>query len=90
MATIEKRLAALEQARWERLSPLERAYERIERGTPLERWASAELEAYGAAEFPEMALLTTSELEALAAAPEDRSEAMYARFLEGHRYVKPV
>ena len=38
----DARLAALEQLRWERLTPLQRAYELVARGVPVETWDIAE------------------------------------------------
>lgn len=66
--TFADRMAALEQARWERLTPLERAYELAERGTPVAQWSDAELNAFcddAYSTWPELKTMSDEELEAL-------------------------
>jgi hypothetical protein len=64
----DARLAALEQLRWERLTPLQRAYELVARGVPVETWPDAELNAF-CDERPEFARLTDAELDMLCLDP---------------------
>lgn len=67
--------ADLERARWERLAPLERAYELIGRGTSVEQWQDAELEAFCTSECAHLKELTDAQLAALVEA--DDPEALY-------------
>jgi hypothetical protein len=77
MKSFAQRLAALEAARWARLSPYERALELVERGTPVDDWPDAELEAYCAAECGHLACLTDAQVEELAALSPDAAERRY-------------
>mgnify|MGYP003374889718 CR=1 FL=1 len=66
--TYTKRVAELEERRQALLTPLQRAYELIERGAPVEAWPEAELNAF-CDERPEFARLTDAELDILCADP---------------------
>ena len=86
MQRMRDRLAAMEAARWERLTPLERAYERIERGDSFEELSDTELEAVCAdPAYQWMAAATDAELQVLATAPESaEARAIIARLGGAH------
>jgi hypothetical protein len=82
-----KRLADLEQARWEQLTPLERAFELLERGTPPAQWPDAELEAYCETECQHLLGLTDAQVEALVDAPEGQLADLYIQFTGEHPHT---
>lgn len=58
-------MEALERARQAYLTPLERAYDLLERHVPAERWPDAELTAYCDEHCQDIEDLSDAELEAL-------------------------
>lgn len=77
MKSFSTRLEALERARWERLTPLERAYELIERSAPPEQWPDDVLDAYCEAHCTHLECLSDEQLETLIACPEGELDACY-------------
>jgi hypothetical protein len=68
-------MAALEQTRWRLLSPIERAYERIERRMPAATWPDADLDAYVAAECSQLKDVSDDDLTILVERPDSPDAA---------------